>query len=191
MARPVPGLIDLAATQGLRCASFIGWEQLRDISRPGNLSLSFNLNTAESDLDTDKIIAEEAIRYLNGKTAIDFAFVYFGTIDTVGHNHGWMSPQYLVQVEQVDAIFGQFLQALPDDATILVQSDHGGHGRSHGTDAPEDMTIPWIIAGPGIRQNHPIAVPVSLLDTAPTLAKVLNIAPAAQWEGSCVEEIFY
>jgi len=29
----------------------------------------------------------------------------------------------------------------------------------------------------------------SLLDTAPTLAHLLGIAPHAQWEGRCVEEI--
>ncbi|MEK7324321.1 MAG: hypothetical protein AAB217_03575 [Chloroflexota bacterium] len=52
------------------------------------------------------------------------------------------------------------------------------------------MTIPWGVAGPGIRRNHEIGSPVSLLDTAPTLARLLNIAPHSQWEGRCVEEIF-
>src|SRR2546425_7094759 len=36
-------------------------------------------------------------------------------------------------------------------------SDHGGHGRSHGTEVGEDMRIPWVIAGPGVRAgcDHP------------------------------------
>ena len=54
----------------------------------------------------------------------------------------------------------------------------------------EDMTIPWIVAGPGIRSNYALPNPVSLLDTAPTLARLLNIPPHPQWEGRCVEEIF-
>ncbi len=52
------------------------------------------------------------------------------------------------------------------------------------------MTIPWIIAGPGIRSGHEIRTPVSLLDTAPTLARALSITPHPDWEGNCIEEIF-
>ena len=74
--------------------------------------------------------------------------------------------------------------------TIVVQADHGGHDRTHGTDSPEDMAIPWIAAGPAIRRNYRIAASVSLLDTAPTLARVLGIAPHAEWEGRIIEEIF-
>jgi len=73
---------------------------------------------------------------------------------------------------------------------ILIQSDHGGHDRTHGNDIPEDMTIPWAIAGPNIRRNYEIASPVSLLDTAPTLARALGIEPHSQWEGRWVEEVF-
>jgi arylsulfatase A-like enzyme len=82
------------------------------------------------------------------------------------------------------------LGALPDNATVVLQSDHGGHDRNHGTDLPEDMTIPWLAAGPGIRQGHTIESTVSLLDTAPTIARLLGLAPHREWEGRCVEEIF-
>ncbi|HEX9440267.1 MAG TPA: hypothetical protein VF909_11315, partial [Roseiflexaceae bacterium] len=77
-----------------------------------------------------------------------------------------------------------------DDAAIVLHSDHGGHDRNHGTELPEDMTIPWLAAGPGIRQGYAIDAPVSLLDTAPTIARLLGIAPHHEWEGRCVEEIF-
>jgi len=74
--------------------------------------------------------------------------------------------------------------------TVILQSDHGGHGRNHGSDTPEDMTIPWIASGLGIRHNHTITAPVSLLDTAPTIARLLDIPLPASWEGRHVEEIF-
>ncbi len=189
MARPLPGLFDVAAVAGLRCAAFFGWEQLRDLGRPGSLVLSFCLNTSEQDPDSDRIIATEAARYLSVKP-VDFAFIYFGTVDTAGHNFGWMSPEYLAQLEQVDQHFGRLCSSLPEGTHVLVQSDHGGHDRTHGTNSPEDMTIPWLISGPHIRKNHAIAVPVSLLDTAPTLARLLGFAPHPQWEGLCVEEVF-
>ena len=51
------------------------------------------------------------------------------------------------------------------------------------------MIVPWIIAGPNIRQGHTIAEPVSLLDTAPTPA-CLDLRPLARVEGRVVTEAF-
>jgi arylsulfatase A-like enzyme len=52
------------------------------------------------------------------------------------------------------------------------------------------MTIPWIAAGPRLRAGHALQGPVSLLDTAPTLARLMGVPPAADWEGRVVEEAF-
>jgi arylsulfatase A-like enzyme len=101
-----------------------------------------------------------------------------------------MADGYLEQLERTDAAVGTLLGALPAEATVLLLSDHGGHERIHGTEAPADMTIPWIIAGPGIRHGHEIQRPVNLIDTAPTLARVLGFAPHPEWEGQCVDEVF-
>jgi predicted AlkP superfamily pyrophosphatase or phosphodiesterase len=188
MARPLPGLFDIARAAGKRSVFFYNWEQLRDLGRPGSLELSFFRNTAYQ-ADGDQIIADEAARTLT-TVRPDLAFVYFGTVDTAGHVYGWMSDGYLGQLEQVDAALGTLLDALDADCTLLIQSDHGGHDRNHGTDLPEDLTIPWIAAGPGIRQGYEISAPVSLLDTSPTLVHLLGIAPHHEWEGRCVEEIF-
>jgi arylsulfatase A-like enzyme len=82
------------------------------------------------------------------------------------------------------------LHALSPEISILLTSDHGGHDRTHGTNSPNDMVIPWFVAGPGIRAGHAIAAPVCLLDVAPTLARLLGIAPHPEWEGQCVDEVF-
>jgi predicted AlkP superfamily pyrophosphatase or phosphodiesterase len=189
MARPLPGLADVARAAGLRCAFFHNWEPLRNLSRPGSLAFSYFRDNVETDPDGDQVIADEAARYIASERP-DFAFVYLGTVDVAGHAHGWMSDKYLAQLERVDGTLGTLVGVLPADAAMLLQSDHGGHDRSHGTDAPEDMTIPWLVVGPGIRRGHQIGSPVSLLDTAPTLARLLGITPHADWEGRCVEEIF-
>lgn len=84
----------------------------------------------------------------------------------------------------------QVLSAVPDTATTIVQADHGGHEQIHGTDSPEDMTIPWMIMGPNIRKTHIIKAPVSLLSTAPTVAHILGIAPHNDWEGKIIDEAF-
>lgn len=188
MARPLPGLFDLAKAAGKRSAFFYNWEELRDIGRPGSLEVSLFFNTAYQP-DGDQIVADATARAIATGT-FDFAFVYLGTVDTAGHYYGWMSDGYLGQIANVDAALGTVLDALPADSTVLLQSDHGGHERNHGTDSPEDMTIPWVVAGPSIRAGHTIAAPVSLLDTAPTLARLLGIAPHRDWEGSAIEEVF-
>lgn len=189
MARPLPGLVDQAHAAGRRCAFFYNWEPLRNLNQPGSLAFSYFRNNVYANLDGDQVIAQEVVRYL-ATDQPDFAFVYFGTVDTVGHLHGWMSAEYLAQLERVDQALGTLLAGLPTDSTILVQSDHGGHERTHGTELPEDMTIPWLVAGPDIQPGYEIKTAVSLLDTAPTLARLLGIAPHPQWEGRCIEEIF-
>ena len=188
MARPLPGLIEVAHAAQKECAFIYNWEQLRDLSRPGHLRHT-RFKDCAYDVDGDVWIADEAVHLLT-HARLDFAFIYFGTVDTLGHLAGWMSPEYLAQARAVDEQLGRVLAALPAESQVLIHSDHGGHDRTHGTDAPEDLTIPWVISGPRIRQQHPIASPVSLLDTAPTLAHLLGLAPHPQWEGRVVEEIF-
>lgn len=188
-ARPLPGLIELAKMQlGLRCAFITNWEELRDLSRPSSLAYSWYTDASYLE-HGDDLVADHAVSAI-AREAFDFAFVYFGTVDSMGHFFGWMSPEYLKQLERVDAQLGRVIDALPPGSTVLAQADHGGHERTHGTDLPEDMTIPWLIAGPNIKPNYAIQLPVSLLDTAPTLARVLGVKPHAQWEGRAVEEIF-
>lgn len=186
MARPVVGLVEQAKIHGRRAAFFHNWEYLRDLNRPSNLYFSYFIDTAYQE-DGDDFVAEQAALYLP-RRLFDFTFVYLGTIDTAGHAYGWMSEGYIAQIARVDRLIGQLLASAPDDTTILIHSDHGGHERTHGTEKPEDMTIPWLIAGPGIRAGYTIERAVSLLDSAPTLAHALGIPAARDWEGQAVRE---
>ncbi|MBL8057787.1 MAG: alkaline phosphatase family protein, partial [Anaerolineales bacterium] len=137
----------------------------------------------------DQVTAEVAVQVLASEP-FDFAFVYFGTVDEAGHAHGWLSDGYFDQLARTDQALKRVLDPLPADSHVLLQADHGGHDRTHGTPAPEDMTIPWMVAGPSIRPGYTLPGPVSLLDTAPTLARLLGLTPHPQWEGRCVEAAF-
>ena len=189
LARPLPGLFEQVQQAGLRSGFFYNWEPLRDIGRPGSLHYSHFHANSHDFIHGDRKLMQRAVRYVNVEKP-DFLFLYLGSLDEVGHAYGWMSSEYLAQVSLVDGVVGEMLAGLPPHSTVLLQSDHGGHDRTHGTNMPEDMDIPWIITGPGIRQNHEISQPVSLLNSAPTLTAVLHIPPAPQWDGRCVEEIF-
>lgn len=186
MARPVVGLVDAAKNAGKRCGFFYNWEPLRDLSRPENLHFSFFVNTSYEP-DGDRPVVEAALRYLP-EHRFDFSFIYFGLIDTIGHGWGWMSDEYMHQVEMTDAYLGMVFDTLPPDTTVIIHADHGGHDRAHGTDSLEDMTIPWMIGGAGVKRGHVIQQPVSLLDTAPTVAHLLGIPRPRDWEGAVVTE---
>jgi predicted AlkP superfamily pyrophosphatase or phosphodiesterase len=187
MARPVKGLIEVAKEADKRCAFFTNWEELRDLSRPGGLAFSYFINESYNLEHGDRLVADMAAQHI---AHYDFSFVYLGTVDSAGHFFTWMSPEYIAQIERVDAELAKVVAALPEDHIIIVHADHGGHDRDHGTDAPEDMTIPWMIAGTGIKPGYTIQRPVSLLDTAPTVARILNLRPPTDWEGTSVDEAF-
>ena len=121
----------------------------------------------------------------------DLCVLYIGTTDEIAHVHGWMSPPYLDSITQADAAVGQVLTSLDeaglrDQYTFLILSDHGGHDFTHGTDSPEDMTIPWILSGPGVKHNHRIETPVVIYDTAATMAHLLDLPRPDVWEGQPV-----
>ena len=66
--------------------------------------------------------------------------------------------------------------------TVIVTADHGGHGRSHGSEMPEDMTIPMIFFGPDFKPGEELHG-VSILDLAPTIADIMGVSPTVEWEG--------
>jgi Uncharacterized proteins of the AP superfamily len=179
--RPVPGLFEALRSAGKRAAMFYNWDELRDLARPGSLSMGLYRGMEEPGGD-DPGIARAAAEYLAGG-AYDFAFCYLGDTDEEGHRSGWMSPAYLERVAIADACIGRVLAALPPDAPVAVTADHGGHERRHGTDRDEDMTIPLILRGPGAIPGTVLDGPISILDIAPTLLHWLHIPPPTPWEG--------
>jgi predicted AlkP superfamily pyrophosphatase or phosphodiesterase len=181
MARPLPGIIETAFQAGKKCAMFYNWEPLRNLSQPERVVHSlFQHHFYKPDADIK--LAHEAARALRSQP-IDFAFVYFGMTDEMGHVHGWMQRGYLDQLALADRAFGVLMDSLPSDTSVLMVSDHGGHERTHGTDSPEDMNVPFMLAGPNIAAGRELQERVSLLDVAPTIAHLLNIAPPREWEG--------
>ena len=180
LARPVPSVIDVAAAHGLRCGFFYNWGPLRDLCDPESTAVS-HYYRGHTIAEGDRQVSQAAVRAIKAHK-LDFAFVYLGYTDECGHENGWMTEPYLEAIGNADRCVGEVLEAA-GEATVLVLSDHGGHGRSHGTDMPEDMTIPWILCGPGIPTGKTIQAPVRIFDTAPTIAGILGLPQAREWDG--------
>jgi predicted AlkP superfamily pyrophosphatase or phosphodiesterase len=189
----VPGIIELVRQARLRPAAFYTWDPLRDLSRPGALVYSSFIDIYGPDgHDSDEAIAALAADYLVQRRP-EFTFIYLGLTDEIGHRYGWLSPEYLDAVAVADAcialVLGRLESAgLLERTACLVTADHGGHDHAHGSDAPEDLTVPWLVAGPGIKKGYPIPAPVRIFDTAPTIAHLLGLAVPREWQGRAILE---
>lgn len=188
-AAAFPSITDVAKLGQKRTAMFYSWEQLRDLAAPGSLDLSYCMNAIYGE-DNDTPVAEVAAAHLVDKQP-DFCFLYLGDVDISGHLHGWMSPEQIEFIEANDKAVGIVLDALEkaglrDAYTILLQADHGGHDTDHGTEMPEDMTIPWILNGPGVKKGHVIQTQVNMADTPATIAHLLELERPEVWEGTPV-----
>ena len=181
-ARPVPGLVEQIHQAGGRAVSFYNWEELRDLSRPGSLYAAFFLWDVETP-QSDRRLTNLAVEWLR-QNPFTFAFVYLGYTDIAGHDHGWMSDQYISAITNADRCIDQLLGVLHEDSLVIVTSDHGGHDRTHGTESPEDMLIPLVMRGPGFSPGSVLPDPVSILDIAPTICGWLGIDPPRQWAGN-------
>ncbi len=67
----------------------------------------------------------------------------------------------------------------------MITADHGGHDWMHGTELPEDMTIPMFYIGEDFEAGKRFDGG-SILDIAPTIAKLMDVPPAPEWEGTPV-----
>jgi predicted AlkP superfamily pyrophosphatase or phosphodiesterase len=188
LARPVPSVFEVAAAQGLSVGMFYNWENLRDLAAPGTCGVSVCHGDC-SGPHSDEYVATQAAGHLR-LYDMDLIFVYFGWPDECGHKYGWMSAEYLEAITHADGCLGAVMRAIArsgweQETYTLVLSDHGGHDRSHGTERDEDMTIPWILSGPGIPPGE-ITEPVFIYDTCTTVAALLGLKPSPIWEGRVV-----
>ena len=93
-----------------------------------------------------------------------------------------MSDEYMTAVHSSWDCINRIRNSLGDEYCVIVTADHGGHARMHGTDMPEDMTIPIILEGKPFEKGKTIEN-ADIIDIAPTVAKLLDTEPNDTWEG--------
>lgn len=181
--RPINGLCEQLKGRK-KCGFFYNWEELRDLSRPGSLATAacFSLSQIGQEA-SNQLVTDASIKAMR-EMDLDFTFTYLGWVDEAGHESGWMSETYLRSVNESFKCIQRLIESAPEGTITIVIADHGGHDRTHGTDRPEDMIIPLIIHGAGVKGE--IEKPTSIKDIAPTIVKILGCECAPEWEGTSI-----
>jgi predicted AlkP superfamily pyrophosphatase or phosphodiesterase len=174
----VPTLLSVARDAALQAVIVIGKEKLLHLVPTGGICV-------RSDRGDDDVVNEAIVRAL---LPFDVLFVHLPSVDLTGHGKAWMSNDYLAQVSATDGAVGRLLSVLPANATVILTADHGGSGTNHGENRPENLRIPWIIAGPSIFPGKILTTAVSTTDTAVTAAAILGLRLPDSVTGKVVTE---
>ena len=146
------------------------------------------------DLDGPTNTTRRAIEFIRSRRPT-FTFIQLDHVDHAGHESGHGTPEYYASVAVADKLIGEVMSAIQEagiksETLLLVTADHGGHGKRHGGATMDEIEIPWIIAGPGIRAGNEIRSPVNIYDTAATIAFAFGLEPPAAWIARPVTEAF-
>ncbi len=179
-------ILDLAQAKGMETAMFAGKKKFWHLSRGAK-----TWRRVGNQLDAMPGLIRQ---YLLAKTP-RLLFIHFSDPDSTGHDKGWMSDEQIAVIGRVDSALGKIIthveaSGMAPNVVWIITSDHGGHGKIHGTPLAVDMNIPWICFGPGIRQGYRLMREIRTYDTAPTVLQLLGIRVPKQMQGRPVSEVF-
>jgi predicted AlkP superfamily pyrophosphatase or phosphodiesterase len=195
----VPTIFSLAKKRGLKTAMFIGKEKLKHLALPGTVD-----TLILPQIKDDAKVVAQAFATEFGKTKPNLCFIHFSDPDTVGHKTGAYSPEKVKALENCDVALTTIKNAVAaagvlDHSVFILTADHGSHDAkdkdgktigSHGDTRPEDVEIPWIIWGKGVKENFTITAPVLQYDTAATALWLLDIPVPEHFWGHPVTSAF-
>ena len=184
----VPTVFSEAKKAGLTTAMFVAKEKFRHLVQPGTVDkLEFNLGTSAE-------AAPAAAAYIVEKHP-HVCFIHFNDADAAGHKFGWGSSEQTKAFADIDTALAVILKAIRETglagaSVVIITADHGGHDTSHGTNSPDDMQIPWIVWGKGVKKHFTITAPVTTCDTAATALWLLDVPRPADLDGHPVTSAF-
>jgi len=124
-----------------------------------------------------------------------FTFIHFDEPDHTGHGAGHDTPEYYAMLTKVDERIGKIVQAVRDagiekETVIMVISDHGGIDKGHGKKSMQEVEVPIVISGPGIKKGHELKSVIIDYDYAATIARMFGLKTPQAWRGQAIEEAF-
>jgi hypothetical protein len=138
----------------LNTVSICNWNPINDYIVQNHADFKLNVS---SDLE----VSNEAINYLSSNDP-DCMFLHFDDVDHAGHADGFAPNvnQYITAIEGVDSYISPIIQTISqrpnyanEDWIILITTDHGGLGTSHGGNSIEEQNVFVIASGNTITQE--------------------------------------
>lgn len=186
----VPTVFSLAKEKGIATSMFVAKEKFRHLVIPGSVD-TFG---CPKDVSAGSVAAEFAKSV--GTLKPGLCFIHFGDPDVAGHEFGMNSPEKMQAFADTDAALKVIRDAvkaagLEDSSVFILTADHGGHDIKdkhgitrgvHGDATSDDVLIPWIAWGKGVKPKFQISAPVVQYDTAATALWLLGVPiPEGFW----------
>ncbi len=187
----LPTIFTVAAGADLKTGAYLDWEPIARFLEPCCLDVLFFPKTGKDTTENRTLRTDEAMDgMIDGLVdqQVRVAFAQLDLPDHLGHKHGWESGEYLESITHVDGLLGKLIDALEaagmfEKTLLIVVSDHGGVGTSHGGATNAEVLVPWIMRGPGVRAGHHLGPFANVEDTAPTVVAALGLRQPAAWSG--------
>ena len=128
--------------------SICHWDPINDYIIQNDVDFKLNVST-------DAAVSSQAASYISSNDP-DLIFLHFDDVDHAGHSFGFDPnvSQYMSAIETTDTHIIPIINAIEqrpnyanEDWLILVTSDHGGIGNSHGGTTIEEREVPFIASG--------------------------------------------
>ena len=166
----------------LQTASIVQWGPTNKILLPDDVDV---MASAKNDGEVTKAVVE-----LLSEGNPDAVFVQFDDVDHAGHaeRYGPHIAGYVTAVAKADALIGDMLGALEsrksfaeENWLVIITSDHGGMGKGHGGDSPQERTVFLIVHGPTVVKEE-MPKSAAVVDVAVTALAHLGVAVKDEWD---------
>ena len=190
---PVPTVFTLARDAGLRTAAFFSKSKFHHLEVLASLDYSQSPSGGWGKVLADRT-GDDVERFLERERP-NLLFVHLGDADYAGHAAGWMTPAYAAGLRGADDAVQDIVEAADrafgrEGYVLLLTSDHGGAGRDHGSDAPHDVTIPWIAWGRAVHRGTTLPEGIRTMDTAASALWLLGVEVPSHMTGRPVTAAF-
>lgn len=172
-------------------ASITSWPWIEDYfvaAQPQYLD-HHTKGTGDNYMVQDADVSRQAVEYLKTENP-DILFLHYSQVDGAGHSTGFATgnPKYLAAIEAVDGLIGEVAAAIQkrpqiakEDWLVIITTDHGGNGRSHGGQSEGERTIPMIVAGKGSSSRGIVAEAPGQHVLPATVLEFLGVPVKAEW----------
>lgn len=124
----------------------------------------YDAKIVRTENDCAAVAAAAQTQLLNPN--LDAFTLYFAKVDNIGHSSGFSpsNPAYMAAIHEVDSFIGRVMTTLKsrptyasEDWLVLITTDHGGNGTSHGGNSNVERNIWWIASGKDVVSRQVMA----------------------------------